>query len=124
MSREDLIRRQFEAMRDLTWAETLLPRFQRHGVNAEMLETYREAWNRHVEKRDWVWWQEESRGESTERLQDMLMDTIDKLNAVGMLQWSEQAKLKRILEGSNDKSDTRESHTHEASKTQDTSRGT
>jgi len=111
MSREDLIRRHFEAMRDLTWFEKLLPKFQRHGVNSEMLETYREAWNRHAEKNDWVWWQQEAKGDSTERLQDMLMDAIDNLNAVGMLQWSEQAKLKRILEGSNDGSDTRESPT-------------
>jgi len=111
MDRDDLIRRHFEAMRDLTWAETLLPKFQRHGVNAEMLETYREAWNRHAEKRDWVWWQEEAKGDSTERLQDMLMECIDKLDALGMLQWSEQAKLKRILEGSNDQGDKRENPT-------------
>jgi len=83
--RKALIRAHFEAYRDLAWTENLLPRFEKYGVSAIRLETYREAWNRHAEQRDWAAWQEESGKYSNERLQDMLMDYVEKLDALGML---------------------------------------
>jgi len=93
--RDQVIRRHFEAMRDLTWARELEPKFRRHGVSAEVLEDYREAWNRHAERKDWPWWQAEAKRYSTDRLDDMLADCIDKLNAHGLLQRQRENKRAR-----------------------------
>jgi hypothetical protein len=82
--RKDLIRAQFEGYRDLAWTENFLPRFERYGVSGTRLETYHEAWVRHAEERDWRAWQEESEKYPIERLQDMLMDYVEKLDALGM----------------------------------------
>jgi hypothetical protein len=123
-TRDNLIRRHFEAMRDLTWAETLEPKFREQGVDPAAMKEYREAWNRHSETRDWAWWQHESKGDSTERLEDMLMDCIEKLDAIGMLQWqkdkgqSEQEKFQKILDGAGKKEEKSQEH----SKPRDTGR--
>ncbi len=85
--RKALIRAHFEGYRDLAWTENFLPRFEKYGVRGTRLETYREAWDRHAEVRDWGRWQEESEKYPNERLQDMLMDYIEALDALGMPRW-------------------------------------
>jgi hypothetical protein len=85
--RKALIRAHFETYRDLAWTENFLPRFERYGVSGTRLETYREAWNRGAEQRDWGRWQEESEKYPNERLQDMLTDYIETLDALGMPRW-------------------------------------
>ncbi|SRR5579871_338366 len=91
--RKELIRANFEAHRDLTWAEVLEPRFREHGVDAAAMEGFRRAWNEHFEARDWEWWQNDAKRYSNEQLDDDRMDCLDKLNALGMLGWQrEQAR--------------------------------
>ena len=119
--RDQLIRRHFEAMRDLIWAETLEPKFREYRVDAATMKTFREAWNHYAEKRDWAWWQNEAKSDSNDHLEDMLMDCFEKLDAIGMLQWKrdnrggEQEKFHRILEGRDDKEEKRQ----EPSRTRD-----
>jgi hypothetical protein len=82
--RKALIRAHFEAYRDLAWTENFLPRFEKYGVRGTRLEDYRQAWHRCAEQRDWGRWQEESAKYPNERLQDILMDYIETLDALGM----------------------------------------
>ena len=80
-------------MRDLTWFETLEPKFREQGVDAKTMKELRQAWNQHAEKRDWEWWQKESQKYSTGQLEDDLKDSMEQLNAIGLLQWRhEQAR--------------------------------
>jgi|SRR5581483_12291988 len=122
--RDNLIRAHFEAHRDLTWAETLEPRFREQGVAGEALEALRQAWNKHVEKHDWAWWQENSKRSSNAELDYERMDCIEKLDAIGMLQWrqdkaaSERASFQEILKATPD----REEKPQEQSKTRDNGR--
>jgi hypothetical protein len=85
--RKALIRAHFEAFRDLAWTENFLPRFEMYGVSATRLETYREAWDRCADGRDWGRWQAESEKYPNERLPDMVMDYIETLDALGMPRW-------------------------------------
>jgi hypothetical protein len=85
--RKVLIRAHFEAYRDLAWTQNFLPRFEKYGVRGTRLEDYRQTWNRHAEQCDWARWQEESDKYPNERLQDMLMDYIETLDALGMPRW-------------------------------------
>ena len=59
--REQLVRRNFEAYRDLTWIEDLEPKFRERGIGGNELQAFREEWNEHAELRDWPWWQERRR---------------------------------------------------------------
>lgn len=85
--RRALIRRDFEIERDLAWAEHLEPKFRAAVVGGERLEEYRAAWNARAEARDWPWWQETLGRYSDERLQDAFMDTVERADALGLLQW-------------------------------------
>jgi hypothetical protein len=96
--REALIRRTFEAYRDLTWAQELVPKFRELGVTPEILEEHHRLWNRHAEQKDWAWWQEQAKGDSTRQLENMLIDCAEMLDAIGVLQWGGQERLKRILD--------------------------
>ena len=69
--RQVLIRRHFEAVRDIAWAEDLEPKFRAAGTDDARMKGFREAWNRFAEAKDWPWWQAESARYSDERLQDM-----------------------------------------------------
>lgn len=85
--RKALIRAHFEAYCDLAWTDNFLPRFERYGVRGTRLETYREAWHRCAEQRDWARWQEESEKYPNEHLQNMLTDYIETLDALGIPRW-------------------------------------
>ena len=84
-SRDTLVRRHFEAMRDLTWVEELEPQFTEYGMDTATMAKHREGWNLHAERRDWEWWQQETKRFTVGELEDMLMDCIEKLDAIGML---------------------------------------
>jgi|SRR5579884_223357 len=85
--REHLVRRHFEAHRDLIWIEDLEPRFRERGVDGKELQLYREAWNERAEKRDWDWWQKEAAHIPSGRLEDEIMDITDRLDQLGCLTW-------------------------------------
>src|SRR5271155_3877843 len=100
--RDELIRAHFESHRDLTWADKVEPQLKDRGRGAASISSYRQAWNEHMEKRDWAWWQKEAQRFSNEVLDDMLMVCIDRLDALGMLQWArdkadgEREKLRQV----------------------------
>jgi hypothetical protein len=79
--REKLIRRHFEAMRDLTWAETLEPKFRGYDLSAAQMQEYREAWNRHTEARDWAWWHENTK-ESDEQLRTEINEMSERIERI------------------------------------------
>src|SRR5262249_35849823 len=88
--RNILVRRNFEAYRDLTWFEQLEPKYRERGIEGRELQAIREAWNEHVDKRDWAWWQEKSAGESSSQLEDQIMDITDRLDQLGCLKWQKE----------------------------------
>lgn len=90
--REQLIRRNFEAVRDLTWAQLLEPKFRQQGVDEEAMQELRDAWNLHAEKRDWAWWQNHARHQSNAQLQDELEECIEQLDAIGLMRWRDQQR--------------------------------
>jgi hypothetical protein len=83
--RKQLIRANFEAYRDLTWAEDLEPRFRERGVDAASMEGFRRAWNEHTEARDWEWWQNDAKRLSNKQLDDDRRECLEKVGALGML---------------------------------------
>jgi hypothetical protein len=85
--RKDLIRANFEAYRDLTWAETLEPRLKEYDLDPDEMKQYREEWNAHTEKNDWPWFRNQAKSMSVLQLDNERMDCIDKLDALGTLQW-------------------------------------
>lgn len=91
--REQLIRRNFEAVRDLTWAEALEPKFRQQGVDEASMEELRSAWNLHAEKRDWAWWQKHAKHQSNAQLQRELEECIDQLDAIGLLRWRDGQRI-------------------------------
>ncbi len=90
--RELLVRRNFEAYRDLMWFEELEPKFRERGIDGKELQSFREAWNDHAEIRDWAWWQKESAGKANGILEDEIMDITDRLDALGCMRWLEEQK--------------------------------
>jgi hypothetical protein len=108
-SRDELIRADFEAYRDLTWWETLEPRFREQGIDASAMAGFREAWNRHAENRDWAWWQNEAKHYSDAELDGMRKDCIELLDAIGVLQSRrdkaarEQEAFRQVLSGTRKK---------------------
>jgi hypothetical protein len=87
--REILVRRHFEAYRDLVWIEDLEPKFRKQGIEGDQLQAHREAWNEHAERRDWAWWQKETAHTSSGRLEDEIMDITERLDQLGCLRWLE-----------------------------------
>jgi hypothetical protein len=88
--RESLVRRNFEAYRDLTWFESLEPKCREQEVGGEELQAFREAWNEHAEMSDWDWWQKEAASKPSGRLEDEGMDIVDRLDQLGCLRWLEE----------------------------------
>jgi hypothetical protein len=103
--RDQLIRAVFETRRDLTWAEKVEPQLKDFGLDPASITGYRQAWNEDMETKDWARWQTEAQRFSNAVLDDMRMDCIDRLDALGMLQWvrekaaGERENLRQILGG-------------------------
>src|SRR5262245_26912603 len=94
--RDDLIRAGFELERDLNWLKTLEPSYREQGLAAATIASRREAFNQYEEKGHWPWWQNEATRFSNAVLDDMRMDCIDRLDALGLLRWKQyQAASKR-----------------------------
>ncbi|SRR5579871_1240335 len=89
-SREQLVRRNFEAYRDLTWFEHLEPKYREIGIGGKQLQAIRKAWNEHTEKRDWAWWQKKTARTPSGRLEDEIMDITDRLDQLGCLRWQQE----------------------------------
>lgn len=90
--RQLLIRRHFEAYRDLSWFEDLEPRFRERGIEGKELQTFREAWNEHAQIRDWDWWQKKTARTPSGRLEDEIMDITERLDQLGCLRWQQEQK--------------------------------
>jgi hypothetical protein len=103
--RDGLIRDVFEARRDLKWLEKVEPQLKGLGLDAASIQGYRQAWNEDMEKKDWARWQKEAARFSNAVLDDMRMDCVDWLDALGMRQWaqekaaSDREKLRQVLGG-------------------------
>ena len=52
MSRDQLVRANFDAYSDLEWVKNLEPKFRQYHLDAEALRHYREAWNAHTWRRE------------------------------------------------------------------------
>jgi len=96
--REKLVRRHFEAHRDLTWIEDLEPRFREYGVEGKQLQSFRESWNEHTERRDWGWWQKETAHTPSGRLEDEITDINDRLDQLGCIRWQQEQVQKQRSE--------------------------
>lgn len=96
--RQILVRRNFEAYRDLTWFAELEPKFRERGIEGKELQSFREMWNEHAEKRDWEWWQKETARKASGRLKDEIMDITDRLDQLGCLTWLEDQKQRESKE--------------------------
>jgi hypothetical protein len=90
--RQALVRRNFEAYRDLIWFEELEPKFRVRGIEGKELQSFHEMWNEHAERRDWAWWQKETARKACGRLEDEIMDIIDRLDQLGCLGWLEEKR--------------------------------
>jgi hypothetical protein len=103
--RDHLIRAVFELDRDLTWWKTLEPNYRDLGLDAATMTSRREAFNQSEEKRTWPGWQSEAKRFSNAVLDDMRMDRIEMLDAIGMLHWQrertfgDREKLARVFKG-------------------------
>jgi hypothetical protein len=86
MSREQLVRTNFEAYRDLMWADAMEPRLKGYDLNSDAMKPYRDAWNAFVEKRDWDWWRYETRRSSNEELKAEIAECMDEIKALGSRQ--------------------------------------
>lgn len=75
-NRDQLVRKTFDAQTDIVWVETSRQEAERLGVDPAQLEYLREAFNKHMEARDWEWWQKRTESYSTARLASMLEDAI------------------------------------------------
>jgi hypothetical protein len=80
--RDNLIRRHFEVMRELTWMEELEPRCRAEGMDSERIRDLRKAWNAFSEARDWEWWQKDSARQSSESLQAAIKEGIERMSAL------------------------------------------
>ena len=88
--RQALIRRHFEAVRDVAWAEDLEPKLRAAGTDNARMQGFREAWNRFAEAKDWPWWRAESARYSDERLQDLQMGAVERGDALAGSQYRER----------------------------------
>jgi hypothetical protein len=96
--RRALVRLDFELTRDITWFEELAPKCKEEGLSPTRMVELREAWNVYAEARDWPWWQENVVRCSDEQLQDMVMNAVERLDALGMQKWREvQSEYTQLL---------------------------
>ena len=73
------------------------------GLAAATIASRREAFNQYEERRNWPRWQNEATRFSNAVLDDMRMDCIDQLNALGLLRWkqdqaSDRERLQQLLD--------------------------
>ena len=103
--RDELVRAVFELERDLAWWKGIEPRLTSRGVDGAQLESCRGQWNLHAEHKYWPWWQAEAKRFSMSELDNMRMDGVDQLGALGLWQWkqdnaaSDQERFRQILTG-------------------------
>ena len=86
MSRDQLVRANFDAYADLEWVKNLEPKFRQYHLDAGELQHYRAAWNAHTEKRDWEWWQDHVKGWSNEKLMAEIDECMQEIKAIEMRQ--------------------------------------
>lgn len=101
MDREKLIRAHFDAYSDLTWAETLEPKFMAEGVEGAELEGFRQAWNRYTEGRDWEWWLEHTAEASDAKLNEEIQECKAEISVIVSKRQGKngQGALQEILNG-------------------------
>jgi hypothetical protein len=87
--RELLVRRNYEAYRDLVWFDQLEPKFREQRIEGEVLQAFRDEWNKHAETRDWAWWKKETADKPSDRLEDEIMDITYRLDQIGSIRWRE-----------------------------------
>jgi hypothetical protein len=82
MSREQLVRANFEAYGDLVWAQNE-PKFrEEYHLDPEAMRRYREAWNAHSEKRDWEWWQRRVANQPDTELKAEIAECMAEIKAI------------------------------------------
>jgi hypothetical protein len=81
MSREQLVRANFEAYGDLVWAQNE-PKFREYHLDPESMRRYREAWNAHTEKRDWEWWQRRVANQPDTELKAEIAECMAEIKAI------------------------------------------
>jgi len=117
--RNKLIRANFEAYRDLTWAEVLEPRFRERGLDAAAIKDFRQAWNEHAEIKDWPWWQNDAKRHSNEELDSDRVECLEKLDALEKLQKQRdqasavQTTFQDILNGASANEESPPKHTND-----------
>jgi hypothetical protein len=84
MDRAKLVRAHFAAYSDLTWARELEPKFRAQGVTGAELERFRAAWNRHTERRDWEWWQEQTAKQSNAVLEKEIRECREAIASLAL----------------------------------------
>jgi hypothetical protein len=82
MSRDQLVRANFEAYRDLQWAKNLEPKFEQYDLNAEGIRHFRKEWNAHTEENDWAWWQKRVKNESDGKLKAEIAECLAEIKAI------------------------------------------
>jgi hypothetical protein len=94
--KDALIRQVFDLERDITFTTTAAEEAKVLGVEPQKLEFLREAFNQHLENRDWEWWQKRAQKKySVGELADMLEDATRRADALGMQQ-REQSKGRKM----------------------------
>lgn len=110
--RDELIRAVFEARRDVRWWKTVEPNLRDNGFDAHEIDTCRLLWNEKREQNEWATWQKEAQRYSNAVLDDMRMDCIDRLDAIGCLQLvrdkaaAERETFRQVLAGKSGQQET------------------
>jgi len=86
MSRDQLVRANFEAYRDLEWAKNMEPKFRRYDVNAEGMRHFRNEWNAHTEENDWTWWRKRVETQPDQQLKAEIAECMEEIKALQMRQ--------------------------------------
>jgi hypothetical protein len=82
--KDALIRKLFDAERDILWVESVNKEAKRLGVDVASLEYQREAFNQHLENRDWEWCKNNDGKKSIAELEKEMEDTIERADAIGI----------------------------------------
>jgi hypothetical protein len=108
--RQDVTRRIFEIERDIVWTRDLEPKCRAVEVPDARIADVRSMWNAHAEAHDWEWFQEHLGQYSDKRLDDSLTDSVDRADALGMLEWRQaQASRGQPLEIGNERQNYQDS---------------
>lgn len=82
MSRDQLVRANFDAYSDLAWKEILEPKLLRYDLDPDAMRDYRQQWNAYTEKRDWAWWQDHVAQEPDEQLKAEIAECQEKIETI------------------------------------------